>query len=308
MTEYTSIEELLDTKDGHNIHIECGHEVSADLLVAVRNRFARRRCAYLLETDRGYARASVHSYLTLFARIAGSAVKPSETIARFKLESMARTKMGMLTHEQTALVNFARMSLFEPEVCFCERPLAELGADARHSALRWITERTNAGCMFVTTLQPLREALLMPGDAFWNEDGRFFAAQREDEDAPYETNGTASSHDEVHICKIPAKTDAATLLLDPRDIDFIESSHKTNYVSVRGTLYPTPFTMAELENELLRFGFFRTHRSFIVNVQRVAKIERYTRNSFNLILNDAADTSIPLSKGRAEEMRERFGW
>ena len=55
-------------------------------------------------------------------------------------------------------------------------------------------------------------------------------------------------------------------------------------------------------------GFFRCHRSFLVNVQKVAKVERYTRNSFNLTLNDAAHTSIPLAKGRAEEMRERYRW
>ena len=66
--------------------------------------------------------------------------------------------------------------------------------------------------------------------------------------------------------------------------------------------------MDELEAELSRAGFFRCHRSFLANVQKVAKVERYTRNSFNLTLNDAARTSIPLAKGRAEEMRERYRW
>ena len=51
------------------------------------------------------------------------------------------------------------------------------------------------------------------------------------------------------------------------------------------------------------FGFFRCHRSYIVNVQRVAKVERYTRNAFNLTLSDAAGTCIPLAKGRADALR-----
>ena len=54
-------------------------------------------------------------------------------------------------------------------------------------------------------------------------------------------------------------------------------------------------------------GFFRCHRSYIVNVQRVAKVERFTRNSFNLTLSDVAHSSIPLAKGRAEEMRATLG-
>ena len=45
-----------------------------------------------------------------------------------------------------------------------------------------------------------------------------------------------------------------------------------------------------------------------MNVQKVAKVERFTRNSFNLTLADAHQTQIPLAKGRAEAMRERYGW
>ena len=44
-----------------------------------------------------------------------------------------------------------------------------------------------------------------------------------------------------------------------------------------------------------------------MNVQRVAKVERFTRNSFNLTLSDVGHTSIPLAKGRAEEMRATLG-
>ena len=77
---------------------------------------------------------------------------------------------------------------------------------------------------------------------------------------------------------------------------------------LRGELYPVQMTLDELEAELERFGFFRCHRSYIVNVQKVAKVERFTRNSFNLTLADAAQTQIPLAKGRADEMRERYGW
>ena len=108
--------------------------------------------------------------------------------------------------------------------------------------------------------------------------------------------------------KVPAKSGDATLLFDPREIDFVESVNRANFVSVRGELYPVQMTLDELEGELGRYGFFRCHRSYIVNVQKVAKVERFARNSFNLTLADAARTSIPLAKGRAEQMRERYGW
>ena len=67
-------------------------------------------------------------------------------------------------------------------------------------------------------------------------------------------------------------------------------------------------TMKCMARDLDGSSIVRCHRSYIVNVQKVAKVERFTRNSFNLTLADAAQTQIPLAKGRADEMRDRYGW
>ena len=207
--------------------------------------------------------------------------------------------------------------------------MSDLDAEGRAIALSWIAERMEQGCRFITTVEPLREALLMPGVACWHEEGRFIMVDQDDDGD--DDRESAYEGDEVRVLKIPARTETATLLFDPRDIDFAESMNKATYLVVRGERYQTPRTMDELEAELSRAGFFRCHRSFLVidmrglleahpapkhhrdgtwtcGLSQVAKVERYTRNSFNLTLNDAARTSIPLAKGRAEEMRERYRW
>lgn len=317
-TEYASINALIDAQEatGASMHVECGRETSAALLEAARARFAGKRCAFALDGDAGIPRDTVASHLRFFSKLAGGAVHHEDAISHFGLRGVARAKLRDLDISQRALVKLARASLFEPEFCFVERPLSDLDADGRTAALTWIAEAEETGCRFITTLQPLRDALLMPGIALWHDEGRFLAAERDEGDAASESSGASESAqddqlfagDEVHVVKIPAKADAATLLFDPREIDFIESANKRNYVSVRGSLYPTQLTMDELDAQLGGYGFFRCHRSYIVNVQRVAKVERFTRNSFNLTLNDAQHTSIPLAKGRADEMRARYGW
>ncbi|WP_139651464.1 LytTR family DNA-binding domain-containing protein [Raoultibacter phocaeensis] len=308
MKEYESIDALLAAGESTNIHIECSMAVSEQVREAVEKRYANRRCAFLIYDDNGFERETVRSYLVLFARIAGHGRSSAdEAIAHFGLSSLAKKHLKECTRAERKLVDIARVSLADAEACFLERPLSDLGAEGRRAALAWMAQRTEQGAVFVTTAEPLREALLMPGAAYWYEDGRFIAADVED-DAEEAEAGDVFLGDEVRICKIPAKTEGATLLLDPKDIDFVESMNKVNYVSVRGSLYQTSLTMDELESELVRFGFFRCHRSYIVNVQKVAKVERYTRNSFNLTLNDAPESSIPLAKGRADELRARFGW
>ena len=304
MADYNSIEELLEGERGESVHVECGRDAVDRAVRYVHRAYAGRRCAFYVETDKGFDRDTVRSYLRFFARVAGGSVAAEEAIAHFGLKDAARTPVKKLSPERRALMNFARMSLFEPEVVFCERPLGDITPDTRGLVQAWLGQVVESGGIVITAGEPLREARLMPGAAFYEEDGRFHRAQTDDgEEGPVEYAG-----DEVRVFKVPAKSGDATLLFDPREVDFVESVNRANFVSVRGELYPVQMTLDELEAELERFGFFRCHRSYIVNVQKVAKVERFTRNSFNLTLADAAQTQIPLAKGRADEMRDRYGW
>lgn len=302
---YDTVENLLAAREDENVHLECGRETVDRAVRFVHERYARRRCAFYVSTDRGFDRETVRSYLRLFSRLAGGSVTAGDAMAHFGLAPAARTQVRRLTAEQRALLNFARMSLFEPEVVFCERPLADVTPSTRGLVTAWMGQVADAGGILITAGEPLREALLMPGTAFYEEDGRLHEAKTA---VGEKDEGVEYAGDEVRVFKVPARVDGATLLFDPREVDFVESVNRQNFASVRGELYPVTMTLDELEAELERFGFFRCHRSYIVNVQKVAKVERFTRNSFNLTLADAAQTQIPLAKGRAEAMRERYGW
>ena len=304
-SSYDTVESLLAAREDENVHLECGRETVDRAVRFVHERYARRRCAFYVSTDRGFDRETVRSYLRLFSRLAGGSVTAGDAMAHFGLAPAARTQVRRLTAEQRALLNFARMSLFEPEVVFCERPLADVTPSTRGLVTAWMGQVADAGGILITAGEPLREALLMPGTAFYEEDGRLHEAKTA---VGEKDEGVEYAGDEVRVFKVPARVDGATLLFDPREVDFVESVNRQNFASVRGELYPVTMTLDELESELERFGFFRCHRSYIVNVQKVAKVERFTRNSFNLTLADAAQTQIPLAKGRAEAMRERYGW
>lgn len=304
-SSYDTVESLLAAREDESVHLECGRETVDRAVRFVHERYARRRCAFYVSTDRGFDRETVRSYLRLFSRLAGGSVTAGDAMAHFGLAPAARTQVRRLTAEQRALLNFARMSLFEPEVVFCERPLADVTPSTRGIVTAWMGQVADAGGILITAGEPLREALLMPGTAFYEEDGRLHEAKTS---VGEKDEGVEYAGDEVRVFKVPARVDGATLLFDPREVDFVESVNRANFASVRGELYPVGMTLDELESELERFGFFRCHRSYIVNVQKVAKVERFTRNSFNLTLADAAQTQIPLAKGRAEAMRERYGW
>lgn len=83
------------------------------------------------------------------------------------------------------------------------------------------------------------------------------------------------------------------------DILYIEVlRHQTTFVTVHGSkdyVYP----LNAIEEKIRRFGFFRCHKSYLVNLRRIVRI---TNDS--VILD--GDKSIPLSKYRRKELMEQL--
>ncbi|MGW8251586.1 MAG: LytTR family transcriptional regulator DNA-binding domain-containing protein, partial [Anaerolineales bacterium] len=108
--------------------------------------------------------------------------------------------------------------------------------------------------------------------------------------------------------KIPVRIDEKVVLLDPVSILYAEAESGRARLQTADRSLPTQFTMSELEERLSRSGFFRAHRSYLVNLQHVKEVIPYTRNSFTLRLDDETGTEIPLSKSAAGELRELLGY
>lgn len=104
--------------------------------------------------------------------------------------------------------------------------------------------------------------------------------------------------------KIPIKLEDKVALVNPGDVLCAVAHEGRCYLQTVDGLLPAQFTLTELETRLARSGFFRAHRSYLVNLQHVKEVIPYTRDTFTLILDDAAETEIPLSKAAATDLRE----
>ncbi|MFD1956755.1 LytR/AlgR family response regulator transcription factor [Paenibacillus thailandensis] len=61
-------------------------------------------------------------------------------------------------------------------------------------------------------------------------------------------------------------------------------------------------TLQELEEKLEGHAFFRPHRSYLVNLNRIAEITPWLNGAYNITMKDAARTSVPLSREAAKEL------
>jgi ABC-2 type transport system ATP-binding protein len=107
----------------------------------------------------------------------------------------------------------------------------------------------------------------------------------------------------ITLQKIYTKRNGKVILFNPPEIDFIESVEGSILVHVDGENYDCALTLTELEQRLANFGFFRCHRSYIVNLQKIREIITWTKNSYSLRLNTGKDAVVPLSRSKLQELK-----
>jgi two-component system LytT family response regulator len=87
-------------------------------------------------------------------------------------------------------------------------------------------------------------------------------------------------------------------------LDVAEARDDCVCLRSRGREYRKQQTLAELEAQLDPEKFVRVHRSFIVNVERVARIERYAKDSRLVVLRDGS--KLPVSRAGYARLRGRL--
>jgi two-component system LytT family response regulator len=85
-------------------------------------------------------------------------------------------------------------------------------------------------------------------------------------------------------------------------IDFIEAQDDYLSFATGGKRLRKQQTLAEIEKHLDPARFVRVHRSFILNLDRLARIEPYAKDSWLVILTDG--TRLPMSRTGYLRLRE----
>jgi DNA-binding LytR/AlgR family response regulator len=66
-------------------------------------------------------------------------------------------------------------------------------------------------------------------------------------------------------------------------------------------------SLGELEERLPAARFARVHRSYLVNLGKVAAVKRAAPDRFRLQLADAARTEVDVARRQSRMLRERLG-
>ena len=85
-------------------------------------------------------------------------------------------------------------------------------------------------------------------------------------------------------------------------LDFAEAQDDSVSLKTEGKKYRKPQTLASLAASLDPTRFLRVHRSYVINLERLQRVELYAKNSHVAILADGA--RIPVSREGHARLRE----
>jgi two-component system LytT family response regulator len=102
--------------------------------------------------------------------------------------------------------------------------------------------------------------------------------------------------------RILVRRDADIDVIPAHRIDYIEARDDEICIVAAGAKHFKQQTLAELETQLDQRRFVRIHRSYILNLDRLSKVELYAKDSRIAILSDG--TRIPVSRAGYARLRE----
>jgi two-component system LytT family response regulator len=107
--------------------------------------------------------------------------------------------------------------------------------------------------------------------------------------------------------RIPAKRGAKILLLDPAEVIWFESEGELVHARTAEGRALVERPLGDLEEQLAT-SFFRIHRSYLVNLSKVAVIVPEDGGTYRVVMRDEARTALPLSRRQAQKLREIIPW
>jgi two-component system response regulator LytT len=96
-------------------------------------------------------------------------------------------------------------------------------------------------------------------------------------------------------------------VVDPETVLYAVKEEKHTKICLsRQECIMTKYTLSDLETQLQGYPFFRSHRSYLVNLNHIYEIEPWFNGAYNIIINDESRTKIPVSRTSAKELLKRL--
>lgn len=153
-------------------------------------------------------------------------------------------------------------------------------------------------------LKPVSKARLKQAiDKVVNSESKGNVAYNTDTNVP-----TPAGPEDMMTGRIIAESKGKMVLVDIDEICFAYIEGEVVYIKTFCEKLLARFTLKELEARLNNSNFFRTHRSYIVNIHKVKEILPFFNGTYLLVMGDKEKSEVPVSRNQARKLRKLLGY
>ncbi|GAB4198164.1 MAG: LytTR family DNA-binding domain-containing protein [Sandaracinaceae bacterium] len=108
------------------------------------------------------------------------------------------------------------------------------------------------------------------------------------------------------LTRLAVRRRNAYVVVDVDEVVYLEMKDELVWAVTKDDRFALDLTLSTLEERLPPGPFFRSHRGYIVRVDRIVAIEPAGAGTFDLVMDHPAKPKIPLARERARLLRERI--
>ncbi|WLV25093.1 LytTR family transcriptional regulator DNA-binding domain-containing protein [Aciduricibacillus chroicocephali] len=305
----------LQLNKGETVAIYSNAEMQEQLLKFIKGK---RSTAVFEDWDALYERLTVAQNIKFYRKWFKCEWTFEELLVRFQLHHCANRRIVKCTASEKRRVSFAKCWMAKEQLNIFTEPVHGMDVVTTNvlmEMLSWIVEEERSAIVLVANME--HAVLLCEKIHHLKNSGLHEVEMEEPVEEEIEALSEASATTDLEktssanpyiagLYKIPAKTGDKVILFDPTEIDYIESQDGRVQLVLNDEYFMMDLTLVEAEKKLSMYGFYRCHRSYIVNLQKVREIITWSKNTYSLRLHNRPQSTIPLSRTKVQEIQQIF--
>lgn len=119
-------------------------------------------------------------------------------------------------------------------------------------------------------------------------------------------NSVQQSTSQNFLKKIAIKSSNRVFFIDVKEVLYIEADNQYVNVCTRASRHLLRESLSHLSQSLDPEMFYRSHRSYLINLNRIKEIVPYFKGDYTVIMEN--DAKVKLSRNRTQGLKELLGW
>jgi len=106
--------------------------------------------------------------------------------------------------------------------------------------------------------------------------------------------------------KLAIETNGKVIIIDAKDVTLAYCSDGQLVIHAANKRFISNMSLHDLQQKLDDKSFFRSHRAYLVNIEKIREIIPWFNGTYNLILEGLNDIEIPVSRQQSPKLKKLF--